>query len=59
MIKCDHLKAKIPESTCIARQKIIYQADVKNMAAAKRNACFYRDSCGGCSIGQELFNNNQ
>ena len=64
MIECKKNKAKVTESTCIARQKIIAEADersaegkhLRGIAASKYGE--FKRSCGGCEIGIALYKKN-
>jgi hypothetical protein len=53
MIKCDRHRALIPESTCIARQRIIQKANSWN--THQRVASLeIQYACKGCEIGEKL-----
>lgn len=53
MIKCEKLKALVPESTCVARQKMIHGK--KNW----RGSSGVILSCSGCKIGEKLWRNDK
>ena len=53
MINCEKLNAVVPESTCIARQRMIHDDRIKH---SKSNFIL---SCKGCKIGEKLWENNK
>lgn len=53
MIKCERHRALIPESTCIARMKIVKKTGAWN-THQRITALDAKNSCGGCEIGEKL-----
>jgi len=64
MVECKKNKAKVTESTCIARQGLLAHGDkltkegkhLKGLMAS--NYSDYKRSCGGCKIGEDLYKKN-